>query len=57
MLRIKLLCTKTQEGPQKLILRSDQDGIDIKIDVNGREGMVLIRYLGKAIYGIFWRQV
>ena len=50
------MCTKPQEGPQKLILRSDQDGVDVKFYVNGREEMVSIRYLGKEIYGIFWRQ-
>ena len=50
------MCKKTEEGPQKLILRSDQDGIEVKFDVNGRYEIVYIRYLGKVIYGIFWRQ-
>ena len=31
-------------------VRSDQDGIDVKIDVNGK---VSIRCSSKAIYGIF----
>ena len=35
---------------------SDQGGIDVKNDVNGREEMVSIRCLGKAIHGRFWRQ-
>ena len=35
---------------------SDQGGIDFKNDVNGREEMVSIRCLGRAIYGRFWRQ-
>ena len=37
-------------------MRSDQEGIDAKRDVNGREGMFLIRRSGKAIYGIFRSQ-
>ena len=35
---------------------SDQGGIDVKNDVNGREEMVSIRCLEKATYGSFWRQ-
>ena len=52
------MCTKTQEGPQKInnVLRPEQDRIDIKSDVNGR-GVVSIRFLRKAIYGRFWIQV
>ena len=37
-------------------MRSDQDGIDIKSDVDKRDGMVLIRILGKAITSKFWSQ-
>ena len=32
---------------------SDQGGIDVKSDVNGK---VSIRFSGKAIYGRFWSQ-
>ena len=35
-------------------MRSDQDKIDVKIDVNGREGMFLISRLGKLISGRFY---
>ena len=37
-------------------MTTDQYGIDVKIDVNGREIMVSIGCSGKAITGIFWRQ-
>ena len=37
-------------------MRSDQDRIDVKSDVNGREVMVSIRRLGKKISDIFRRQ-
>ena len=37
-------------------MRSDQEGIDAKSNVNGREGMFLIRRSGKEIYGRFLRQ-
>ena len=37
-------------------MMSDQDRIDVKSDVNRREGMLSIRRSGKAISGIFWRQ-
>ena len=37
-------------------MRLDQDGIDVKSDVNGREGMASIRCSRKAISGRFWRQ-
>ena len=40
----------------KKSVRSDQDGIDVKSDVNGREGMVSIGFSGKATYGRFWHQ-
>ena len=42
-----MLCTKPQEGPQKLILRSDQDGIDVKFDVNGRGELFQLGIWGK----------
>ena len=42
---------KTREGPQKKFVISDQDGIDIRIDVNGK---VSIGCSEKAIYGRFW---
>ena len=37
-------------------MRSNQDSTEVKNDVNGREGMVLVRCLRKAIYKSFWRQ-
>ena len=37
-----------------MFVRSDQDGIDVKSDVNGRVGMVLTRLSGKAITGRFF---
>ena len=39
-----------------MFVRLDLDDIDVKNDVNGREGMVSIRCPGKAIYGRFWSQ-
>ena len=40
------MCTETLEGLQKFV-RSDQERIDLKSDVNEREGVVLVRFLGK----------
>ena len=37
-------------------MRSDEDGIDLKSDVNGREGIVLITRSGKAVSVRFLRQ-
>ena len=47
---------KNTRRTTKIFVRLDQDSIDIKHDANGREGMVSIRCLGKAIYGRFWCQ-
>ena len=49
---LKLFWKKTGRTSEKFA-RSDQDGIDVKIDVKGK---VLIRYLGKAICGRFRHQ-
>ena len=49
-----MYCKKTQEGPHKKFITTDQDRIDVKSDVNGREGIVLIRFSGKAIPGDFF---
>ena len=38
----------------KKSVRSDQYGIDVKNDVNGRERIVLVRCLWKEFYGRFW---
>ena len=40
----------------KICVRSDQDRIDVKNDVNGREIMVSIRCSEKVIYGKFRSQ-
>ena len=40
----------------KTFVRSDQYGIDVENDVNGREGMFLVRCLWKALYERFWSQ-
>ena len=48
--------TKTWERPDKTFMRSDQERFKVKSNANGREGMVLIRRLGRAIYGRFWCQ-
>ena len=37
-------------------MKTEQYGVDVKSDVNGREGIVSVRRLGKAIIGRFWRQ-
>ena len=44
---------KKTGSTSETFVRSDQDGIDVKIDFNGK---VSIRFSGKAIYGRFWRQ-
>ena len=52
---LKMVVYKNTGRTSKEILRSDQDRIDVKSDVNGRE-IVSIRCSGKAIYGRFRRQ-
>ena len=47
---------KNTRRNSKTFVMSDQGGIDVKNDVNGREEMVSIRCLGKAIYGSFCLQ-
>ena len=39
-----------------MFVRTDQNKIDVKSDVNEREGMVVIRHPGEEITGIFWCQ-
>ena len=39
-----------------MFVRTDQNRIDVKSDVNEREGMVVIRHSGEAITGIIFCQ-
>ena len=53
---LQIVVQKNTRRNSKTFVMSDQGGIDVINDFNGREEMVSIRCLGKAIYGSFWRQ-
>ena len=53
---LKIVVHKITRKTSKIIVSSNQDSTEVKNDLNGRTGMVLVRCLRKAIYWRFGRQ-
>ena len=50
---LKIVVQKKTQRTSKIVVRPNQDSTEVKNDVNGREGMVSVRCLRKAIHGSF----